>query len=179
MNPEDRLAEAQKQLRIAAADDEVSEIQADGLAGLVAVINAMEDSMRLQRDHHLVTDGGVAVPERYQPEPRQWEDKHWLQKQYWGEFKAIKQIAAEQGIAHDRIGDQLEQHGIPTRVDGYTQDNSVSPFAGFYRGTDAPARTDEQSRTRYDPDLQTGHEADADDDGSFRWGVVDHNGDRR
>ena len=179
MKPENRIGQARKQLRIAGESDELSENQSTALAGLSKVLFAMEQSIDKQREQEVMTDGGAAVPERYQPEPRQWEDKRWLQKQYWGELKPIQQIADEQGVSQDAIGDRLDEFGIPTRVQGYTYDNSISPFAGFYNGTDSPGRTDAASRTRYDPDFESGHEAETNDDGSFRWGVVDSKGDRR
>jgi len=131
------------------------------------------------RGEQPVADGAVAVPEKYQPEPRRYEDKAYLVEQYWGELKSVREIADENDTCHDVIRTQLVENGIPTRVDGYNSENSISPFAGFYDGTDKPGRTDEQSRTRYDPDYDAGHDSETSDDGAFRWGVVDSKGDRR
>lgn len=131
------------------------------------------------QDERALTDGGVVVPPKYQAEPRQYEDKRYLQEQYWGELKSIQDIADECDTGNKVIRNEMHRHGIPTRVDGYTFSNSVSPFAGFYRGTHDAARTDEQSRTRFDPDFEAGHDSSTDDDGSFEWGVVDSKGDRR
>lgn len=129
------------------------------------------------QDEQPVADGAVAVPAKYQPEPRQYEDKKYLQEQYWGQLKSVREIADENGVSPTTIKDRLRRHGIPSRVDGYTRENSVSPFTGFYRS--AAARTDEVSRTRYDEDAEYSQHATTDADGSFEWGVVDSKGDRR
>jgi hypothetical protein len=59
MIPEDRLAEAQKQLRLAAAHDHVSEIQANAIGGVVTVVEELERSIQRTRQDKLVSDGGA------------------------------------------------------------------------------------------------------------------------
>lgn len=58
MNPENRLAEAQKQLRIAAADEDVSETQSRAITGVLTIVEELERSIQRQRDDEIVTDGG-------------------------------------------------------------------------------------------------------------------------
>lgn len=129
------------------------------------------------QDKQPITDGGVVVPAKYQAEPRQYEDKEYLQQRYWGQLMTVREIADECNTSHGQVIEAMARHGIPTRTKGYQENNCVSPFAGFYR--DTAARTDEQSRTRFDPDYDAGHEPGEDDDGGFSWSVVDDKGDRR
>lgn len=55
------------------------------------------------------------VPERYQPDPRPWEDKAWLYERYWGELMSIKRIAAMCAVSYHPIREALVEHGIPRR----------------------------------------------------------------
>jgi len=67
MNPEKRLAEAQKQLRIAAADQDVSESQSKAIAGVLTIVEELERSIQRQRDEEIVTDGGQDMVLVYGP----------------------------------------------------------------------------------------------------------------
>lgn len=59
-----------------------------------------------------------AVPEKYQAEPRKWEQKDWLYEQYWGEeMRSIAEIAEECGLHRKTVTKQFRQHGIPIRED--------------------------------------------------------------
>lgn len=112
----------------------------------------------------------TAVPEKYQPEPRLYEQKDWLYEQYWGELRSAGDLADDADTGHKTILEWMEKYGIPTRTDGFKRDNSVSPFRGFYR--DEAARTDEQSRQHFDPD----HESQQRDTSDFEWSFTDYSG---
>lgn len=83
----------------------------------------------------------MTTPSKYQYKTQDWEKKHWLYEQYWGEKKSVRLIASEVGKGKRTIAKQLESHGIPTRESSYTKDNTVSMFAGFYNEDEA-ARAD-------------------------------------
>ena len=110
------------------------------------------------------------TPEKYLPQPRQYENKAWLYEQYWGELRPVREIAENCEVGHAAVREQMVEFGIPRRVDGFKRGNSVSPFAGFYH--DAAARTDEQSRQHFDPD----HESQQRDPEDFEWSFTDYGG---
>ena len=60
MTPEKRLAEAQKQLRLAATNDHLSKSQANAIDGVLTVIEELEHSVQKTRDENLMADGGTA-----------------------------------------------------------------------------------------------------------------------
>lgn len=102
------------------------------------------------------------TPQRYIPETGNWENKEWLQEKYWGEMLSAEEIAEECDRSKSVILKNMRELGIPRRVGEYQRDNSVSPFTGFYRHESA--RTDEKSRTHYDPDYER-----AEDGEGMRW----------
>jgi len=93
------------------------------------------------------------TPKKYQANTRNYEQKNWLYQKYWGELLSVMEMAKQADVveSHRRITEQMERHGIPRRVDGYTDENSVSPFAGFYQ--DDIAQTDDVSTQDYDPNF--------------------------
>lgn len=100
-----------------------------------------------------MSDDEPAVPEKYRPEPRKRDQKAWLYEQYWGEdLLSAAEIAAKCDLSQSHVSKVLRRKGIPTRVMAYSRDNSTSPFAGFYRGTDKPAPDEDPSATEYDPE---------------------------
>jgi len=110
------------------------------------------------------------TPEKYLPDPRQYEDKAWLYEQYWGELRPVREIADDCNVGHAAVREQMVEFGIPRRGGNYTRENTVSPFAGFYH--DAAARTDEQSRQHFDPE----HESQQRDPTDFEWSFTDYGG---
>jgi len=80
------------------------------------------------------------VPKKYQPKQRQYEQKDWLYEHYWGELSPLRVLADMCDTSHHQIRHALDEHGILRHPDNWTQDNNVSPFAGFY--TDENARTE-------------------------------------
>jgi len=59
MKPEDRIAEATKQLGIASTDDELSDNQMQALQGIQRILLAMEQSIEQQREQEVMADGGT------------------------------------------------------------------------------------------------------------------------
>jgi len=95
----------------------------------------------------------TTVPEKYQPSKRQYEQKEWLYEQYWEKLLPLKEIAQKAGVSHHQIRQALNEHGIPRHTDNWTQENNVSPFAGFYN--DENARTEEDYYEDCHPDEPT------------------------
>jgi hypothetical protein len=60
------------------------------------------------------------VPQKYQPEPKRYEQKDWLYQQYWGELKSTVEIAEQAEVNRATIRKRMEQFGIPRRPSGYT-----------------------------------------------------------
>jgi len=111
----------------------------------------------------------TTVPEKYQPSKRQYEQKEWLYEQYWRELLPMRELAQKADVSHWLIRKAMEKHGIPRHADNWTQDNNVSPFAGFYN--------DENARTEgdYYEDIHPTEPTDYSDDFVFdHWvGVSD------
>lgn len=61
-------------------------------------------------------------------------------------------IAELTDVSETKIRELLQEHGIPNRPKKYEKSNSVSPFSQFYHNKSA--KTDEESRTQYDPDFE-------------------------
>jgi len=76
------------------------------------------------------------VPPKYQPDDRQWEDKHWLYEQYWKRQRSIVSIAEDTNVSHQKVKQQLTECGIPRRLDECHDRSRVGLFDGFYRSTD-------------------------------------------
>jgi len=91
------------------------------------------------------------TPQRYIPETGNWENKEWLQEKYWDEMLSAEEIAEECDRSKSVILKNMRELGIPRRVGEYQRQNSVSPFTGFYKHE--TARTDEESRSHFDPDF--------------------------
>lgn len=74
------------------------------------------------------------VPEKYQPETRDWERKEWLYEQYWGDdFASTRDIAERTEASRKQLKENMDKHGIPKRDPHATADNNtVSAFVGFY-----------------------------------------------
>lgn len=89
----------------------------------------------------------------YEPDPREWEQKEWLYEQYWGKMRSTAEIAKNVDVARTTIRKEIYEAGIPTRITGYTDTNTVSPFAGFY-GSDVAGRSDSKSRQVYEEDYE-------------------------
>lgn len=102
----------------------------------------------------------TTVPKKYQPDNRDWEDKQCLYQKYWGELLSQQEIADEMGVHRTMVRDSMHEHGIPRRPDGYTRNNSMSAFSGFYN--DSPTQGDGDSHQQFDP------EYDRTDD--YEWG---------
>lgn len=83
------------------------------------------------------------TPAKYQAKPRKHEQKDWLYEQYWGQLRSMRDIADEFDIDASAIRKGLRMHGIPSRPNRWTMDNTVSAFTGFYDDEAAP--TDEAS----------------------------------
>jgi len=96
-------------------------------------------------DHQPSSDGS-----RYEPEPRKYEEKDFLYEHYWGQFKSTHQIADECGTSHTMVSNAMQDHGIPRRVDGYTRDNCISAFRGFYDVQ--PTHSDGESNQQFEAD---------------------------
>jgi hypothetical protein len=92
------------------------------------------------------------TPSKYVAKTRKWEKKSWLQEKYWGELLSGRAIAELTDVSETKIRESLREHGIPRRPNTYRKDSSISPFAQFYHNESA--RTDEESRTQYDPDFE-------------------------
>jgi len=90
------------------------------------------------------------VPEKYQPDERKYEQKDWLYQKYWGELLSQQDIADIVDTHRTVIKENMDEFGIPTRPDGYTRDNCMSAFSGFYN--DSPTQGDGQSYEQFDPD---------------------------
>jgi len=90
------------------------------------------------------------TPKRYRAEPKQYENKDWLYEKYWGKLLSQQEIADEADTHRTVIRENMNEHGIPTRADGYTRDNCMSAFSGFY--SDIAARGDGNSHEQFDPD---------------------------
>lgn len=88
------------------------------------------------------------TPSKYVPEDRNWEKKRWLQEKYWGKLLSGREISKQCDVSKGVIYDQLDKFDIPRRTKGYTRENSISPFTGFYRNK--AARTDKRSIHQYE-----------------------------
>lgn len=97
------------------------------------------------------------TPEKYKPDKKKYEDKYWLMEQYWGKLRSTREIAEENNVSHWQVCEHLRKFGIPIRPTGYTPDNSVSPFSGFYG--DEPTPTGDGAHQQFDPD----YDGDGDD----------------
>lgn len=109
-------------------------------------------------NHQTSSDGS-----RYEPEPREYEQKDFLYEHYWGQFKSTHQIADECGVSHSTIRTAMQDNGIPCRVDGYTRDNCVSAFRGFYNVQ--PAHSDGESNQQFEADYDA-----TDDESEWMYG---------
>lgn len=109
------------------------------------------------------------TPAKYAAKPRVWEDKHWLYEKYWGEKLTMKEVAEEGDSSKQTILSKMKELGIPRRTNRHMKNNTVSPFAGFYR--DEAARTDEESNT-VEPDPDHGVE-----DKDLQWQKIARNDD--
>jgi len=92
-------------------------------------------------------------PGRYTPDTEVYEQKDWLYEQYWGQFKTASEVAEAGGTNHTQILNQLEKHGIPRRVNGFSRDNAVSAFRGFYDV--GPAQSDGVSNQQFNADYES------------------------
>lgn len=72
------------------------------------------------------------TPSKYQYQPKTWEDKSWLQQNYWGKKLSLREIGEQFDVPKQAIADAMKQHGIPSRMSNYNRHNSVSMFKGFY-----------------------------------------------
>jgi hypothetical protein len=101
------------------------------------------------------------TPQKYLAEPRDYEDKHWLYEQYWGEeFLSQRTIAENCGVSKAVIKEQMHEFGIPRRPDGYTQGNSMSAFSGFY--SSQATRSDGSDNSQFDADYDNGDDYEGD-----------------
>jgi len=62
-----------------------------------------------------VTMGDERVPNKYTPEPRKFEDKEWLYKQYWGRVKTISDLAEQTDVSAQTIVRSMDALGVPRR----------------------------------------------------------------
>lgn len=69
------------------------------------------------------------TPERYQPEPRKWEDKDWLYEQYWGEWHDQSEIAEQVDVCQRVISNKMAELGIPTRREAVHR--TAGQFGGY------------------------------------------------
>lgn len=76
----------------------------------------------------------MTTPDKYKPEPRKYDQKHWLYEQYWSKFHSTYEIAKMVGVSADTIKRRLREFGIPRRDQSYRADGNVSAFSGFYSG---------------------------------------------
>lgn len=79
----------------------------------------------------------MTTPDKYKPEPRKYDQKHWLYEQYWSKFYSTYEIADKADVSADTIKRRLRELGIPRRTHRYARDNNVSAFSGFYSGENA------------------------------------------
>jgi hypothetical protein len=90
------------------------------------------------------------TPDKYKGEKRKYENKEWLQQQYWSEMKSKKEIAALCKVGSTKeIGKAMREFGIPRRPPEAHQE-VVSNFRGFYRAHENPPH--KGKKTNYDPD---------------------------
>jgi hypothetical protein len=90
------------------------------------------------------------VPQKYQPEPAQYEQKDWLYQQYWGQLKSQNEIAAEVECSRKKIRMEMAKHGIPTRETGCNA-KQANPFAGFYNPTEQPPAPENTQQDHREP----------------------------
>lgn len=79
----------------------------------------------------------MSVPQKYQPEPKRYEKKHWLYEQYWGQLLSQNEIADTVEVSRKKIRMEMDKHGIPTRSTDCNHDQA-NPFSGFYNPTERP-----------------------------------------
>jgi len=115
------------------------------IADVEQVITKMQSETK---EAHLSTMN--QTPEKYRAEKPKYEQKEWLYEKYWGELLSQQTIADEVGVHRTIVRDAMHEHGIPRRPDGYTRDNAMSAFSGFY--SDTAARGDGDSHQQFDAD---------------------------
>jgi len=86
MKPAERLEEVRKQLKLVAQDSRVSDLQAEAIIGVADVVTALLDSMRLQRDGELMTDGGPEELDEKQPRHHRFDNSK-IEKQLGGQIR--------------------------------------------------------------------------------------------
>jgi len=91
------------------------------------------------------------VPEKYQPEPKRYEEKDWLYQQYWGALKSQHEIAEQTPVSRKKIRMEMAKHGIPTRARECNHEQA-NPFSGFYNPTEQPPVT-ENTQCYYDDSI--------------------------
>jgi hypothetical protein len=92
-------------------------------------------------------------PNKYVPDPRQWEDKSWLYEQYWGRILSIDEVAAQTDVSGQTIVRRMDKLGIPRRpsTDGYDDPHDVAlHYSSTYAECDVSASEDVQSSSRCD-----------------------------
>jgi len=101
-----------------------------------------------------------SVPDKYQPEPKRYEQKDWLYQQYWGALKSQNEIAEMIAQSRKKIRIELDKHGIPTRGEGWNNPKA-NPFAGFYKPHErAPAPANTQQSYQDTPLSEDGYHQD-------------------
>lgn len=89
----------------------------------------------------------MTTPDRYTPDPRKYDQKHWLYEQYWGNLLSTYEIAEKVDVSADTIKRRLRELGIPRRNKGYKRGGNTSAFNGFYTG-DENAQVDDKAEMK-------------------------------
>jgi len=71
----------------------------------------------------------------YAPTPREWTNKKWLYKQYWGKVKTIHEVANQTDVSRQTILREMKQKGIPRRPSTVTCE-TPEDVARMYRSND-------------------------------------------
>jgi len=86
----------------------------------------------------------------YAPPKREWNEKHWLYKQYWGEVKTVAEIATSVDVSRQTILRTMDEKGIPRRPPTADCDDPHDVAQSYKRGKrDVDPPYEEPSTTAY------------------------------